>query len=67
MVCSDKVKKSYVSEEIAPGDGGRGWLDFIKSNEVVRDLSTVASNLFILGGGSVQCCTRCHSEHGGDG
>ena len=42
---SDKVKKSYVSEEIAPGDGGRGWLDFIKSSEVVRDLSTVASNL----------------------
>ena len=31
-----KVKKSYVSEEIAPGDGGRGWLDFIKSSEVVR-------------------------------
>ena len=34
--CSGKVKKSYVSEEIAPGDGGRGWLDFIKSSEVVR-------------------------------
>jgi len=36
-----KVKKSYVSEEIAPGDGGRGWLDFIKSSEVGAVFSVV--------------------------
>jgi len=37
----DKVKKSYVSEEIAPGDGGRGWLDFMKSSEVGAVFSVV--------------------------
>jgi len=37
----DKVKKSYVSEEIAPGDRGRGWLDFIKSSEVGAVFSVV--------------------------
>jgi len=36
-----KVKKSYVSEEIAPDDGGRGWLDFIKSSEVGAVFSVV--------------------------
>ena len=41
---SDKVKKSYVSEEIAPGDGGRGWLDFIKSSEVVRLFQLLSQN-----------------------
>ena len=33
--CSDKVKKSYKSEEIKPEDGGRGWLDFMEVREVL--------------------------------
>jgi len=36
-----KLKKSYVSEEIAPGDGGRGWLDFMRSSEVGAVFSVV--------------------------
>jgi len=36
-----KMKKSYVSEEISSGDGGRGWLEFIKSSEVGAVFSVV--------------------------